>query len=141
MRLPTGAIGPLLDVILQRGVYYTHGHVESAGACSVAALVTGGGKLWIIATSDAASRRLIACSDSYLWFRRLLQGGYKKEDTSLVYTFQQVNDIVLIPPMRAHVVITFPKCQNPFGVTVRLGATYHLERELRGDNGRSFVRR
>ena len=62
VELCDGAIGPMMDAIVQKGPCFTRGHVELAGAVSCWGLVCGGKKIWICATNKVNSIRLINCA-------------------------------------------------------------------------------
>ena len=140
LHLCSGALGPKVDAIIQRGACFTPAHIEAGGGASVAALVAGGGKLWIIASSAAAKRWLLATATSFAWLPRFLKLGYSIQNRGLRWCVQHVGDVMYVPPLATHLVLTFPIHQDVLGTTILLGGTYHLERDLAGIHGRKFTR-
>jgi len=50
---------------VQKGPWFSPGHVELGGSYSVSHLITGGRKLWVIARTRSASRTLLGCTGSF----------------------------------------------------------------------------
>ena len=92
-----------------KGPWFTSGHIESAGAESIAKLESGR-KLWLIASNIESSRFLYGIQ-TFKDFHRLLMdrakyGNDEKLCRGLSYHLAKPGDLLIQPPCFAHCVLT-----------------------------------
>ena len=100
-QIVTSYIGLVCD-----GPWFSSAHIEVGGGASYAFL-NSGLKFWCSTTSNSASRLFERCCDNVNSFLDLLQRGPReKEARCLRFTIQRPGDLIYIPPLRPHAVLT-----------------------------------
>ena len=92
--------------LLIKGPWFTYGHTEIVGSASFALLNTGI-KFWCASTSSTGTRFFERCCHSPEDFIELMQcGPRERESRYLQFTFQRPGDLIYIPYLLAHAVLT-----------------------------------
>ena len=92
--------------LLIKGPWFTYAHTETGGGASFALLNTGI-KIWCASTSCTGTRFLERCCHSPEGFIELLQRGPReRESRYLQFTIQRPGDLIYIPHLLAHAVLT-----------------------------------
>ena len=92
--------------LLIKGPWFTYAHTEIGGGASFALLNTGV-KIWCASTSSTGTRFFERCCHSPEGFIELMQrGSRERESRYLQFTFQRPGDLVCIPRLLAHAVLT-----------------------------------
>ena len=97
----TSCVGLLIN-----GPWFSYAQIEVGGGASYALLHTGL-KFWCTATSNSSSWLLERCCNSVSSFIDLIQRGPRdKEASYLRFTVQRPGDLIYIPSLRPHAVLT-----------------------------------
>ena len=92
--------------LLIKGPWFTYAHTEIGGVASFALLNTGI-KIWCASTSSTGTRFFERCCHSPEGFIELLQRGPRdRESRYLQFTLQRPGDLIYIPHLLAHAVLT-----------------------------------
>ena len=92
--------------LLIKGPWFTYAHTEIGGGASFALLNTGI-KVWCASTSSRGTRFFERCCHSPEGFIELMQRGPReRESRYLQFTFQRPGDLIYIPHLLAHAVLT-----------------------------------
>ena len=92
--------------LLIKGPWFTYAHTEIDGGASFALLNTGI-KIWCASTSSTGTRFFERCCHSPEGFIELMQRGPReRESRYLQFTLQRPGDLIYIPHLRAHAVLT-----------------------------------
>ena len=92
--------------LVNEGPWFSSAHVEIGGGASFAYLHSGL-KIWCSATSNSSSRVLERCCNNVTSFLDLIQRGPRaKEASYLRFTIQRPGDLIFIPSLRPHAVLT-----------------------------------
>ena len=92
--------------LLLHGPWFTFAHTEIGGGASYA-LLNRGMKFWCAATSSTSSRLLERCCYSPSAFIDLmLRGPREREARYLQFTIQRPGDLIYVPPLLSHAVLT-----------------------------------
>ena len=92
--------------LLIKGPWFTYAHTEIGGGASFALLNTGI-KFWCASISSTGTRFFERCCHSLECFIELLQRGPReRESRYLQFTFQRPGDLIYIPHLLAHAVLT-----------------------------------
>ena len=92
--------------LLIRGPWFSFAHTEVGGGASFALLITGI-KIWCASTSSTGTRFFERCCHSPEAFIELLQRGpHERESRYLQFTLQRPGDLIYIPHLLAHAVLT-----------------------------------
>ena len=89
-----------------KGPWFTYAHTEIGGGASFALLNTGI-KIWCASTSSRGTRFFERCCHSPEGFIELMQRGPReRESRYLQFIFQRPGDLIYIPHLLAHAVLT-----------------------------------
>ena len=92
--------------LLIQGPWFSYAHIEVGGGASYALLHTGI-KIWCSTTTYRSSRLLERCSNNAINFIDFFQRGPHEEEANyLRFTIQRPVDLIDIPSLRAHAVLT-----------------------------------
>ena len=92
--------------LLIQGPLFSYAHIEVGGCASYALLHTGI-KIWCSTTTNRSSRLLERCFNNANNFIDFFQRGPReKEANYLRFTIQRPGDLIYIPSLRAHAVLT-----------------------------------
>ena len=92
--------------LLTKGPWFTFAHTEIGGGASFA-LLNKGIKIWCASTSSTDTRVFESCCHSPEGFIELLQRGPReRESRYLRFTLQRPEDLIYIPHLLAHAVLT-----------------------------------
>ena len=92
--------------LLIKGPWFTYAHTEIGGGASFALLHTGI-KIWCASTSSTGTRFFERCCHSPEGFIEFMQRGPReRESRYLQFTFQRPGDLIYIPHLLAHAVLT-----------------------------------
>ena len=92
--------------LLIKGPWFTYAHTEIGGGASFALLNTGN-KIWCVSTSSRGTRFFERCCHSPEGFIHLMQRGPReRESRYLQFTLQRPGDLIYIPHLLAHSVLT-----------------------------------
>ena len=92
--------------LLIKGPWFTYAHTEFGGVASFA-LLNKGIKIWCASTSSRNTRSFERCCHSPEGFIGLMQRGPReRESRYLQFTFQRPGDLIYIPHLLAHAVLT-----------------------------------
>ena len=92
--------------LLIKGPWFTYAHTEDGGCASFALLNTGI-KIWCASASFHGTRLFERCCHSPEGFIELMQRGPReRESRYLQFTFQRPGDLIYIPHLLAHAVLT-----------------------------------
>ena len=92
--------------LLIKGPWFTYAHTEIGGGASFALLNTGI-KIWCASTSSTGTRFFERCCHSPEGFIELMQRGPReRESRYLQFTIQRPGDLIYIPHLLAHAVLT-----------------------------------
>ena len=92
--------------LLIKGPWFTYAHTEIGGGASFALLNTGI-KIWCASTSSTGTRFFERCCHSHEGFIELMQRGPREQESRyLQFTFQRPGDLIYIPHLLAHAVLT-----------------------------------
>ena len=95
-----------IGLIIQ-GPWFFYAHIEFGGGASYALLHTGI-KIWCSTTTNRSSRLLERCCNNASNFIDFFQRGPREREASyLRFTIQRPGDLIYIPSLRAHAVLTF----------------------------------
>ena len=101
-QIVTSCIGLLIQ-----GPWFSYAHIEVGGGASYALLHTGI-KIWCSTTTNRSSRLLERCCNNASKFIDFCQRGPREREASyLRFTIQRPGDLIYIPSLRAHAVLTF----------------------------------
>ena len=93
--------------LLIQGPRFSYVHIEVGGGASYALLHTGI-KIWCFTTTNSSSRLLERCCNNAGSFIDFFQRGPREREASyLRFTIQRPGDLIYIPSLRAHAVLTF----------------------------------
>ena len=91
---------------LLNGPWFTYAHTEIGGVVSFA-LLNKGIKFWCAFTSSSGTRLFERCCHSPARFIELMQRGPRKREAPyLQFTLQHPGDLIYIPHLLAHAVLT-----------------------------------
>ena len=91
---------------LIKGPWFTYAHTEIGGGASFA-LLNKGIKIWCASTSSTGTRFFERCCHSPEGFIELMQRGPREcESRFLQFTIQRPGDLIYIPHLLAHAVLT-----------------------------------
>ena len=89
-----------------KGPWFTYAHTEIGGGASFALLNTGI-KIWCTSTSSTGTRFFERCWHSPEGFIELMQRGPREcESRYLQFTLQRPDDLIYVPHLLAHAVLT-----------------------------------
>ena len=92
--------------LIIKGPWFTFAHTEVGGGASFA-LLNKGIKVWCASTSSTRTRFFKRCCHSPDGFKELLQRGPReRESRVLEFTFQQPGDLIYIPHLLPHAVLS-----------------------------------
>ena len=92
--------------LLIHGPWFTYAHTEIGGGASFA-LLNRGIKIWCAATSSSGTRLFERCCHSPEGFIQLKQRGPREREARyLHFTIQRPGDLIYIPHLLAHAVLT-----------------------------------
>ena len=92
--------------LLIKGPWFTYAHTEIGGVASFALLNTGI-KIWCASTSSTGTRFFERCCHSPEGFIELMQRGPReRESRYLQFTLQRPGDLIYIPHLLAHAILT-----------------------------------
>ena len=92
--------------LLIKGPWFTYAHTEIGGGASIALLNTGF-KIWCSSTSSTGTRFFERCCHSPEGFIELMQlGPRERESRYLQFTLHHPGDLIYIPHLLAHAVLT-----------------------------------
>ena len=92
--------------LLINGRWFTYAHTEIGGGASFA-LLNRGVKIWCASTSSSGTRLFERCCHSPEGFIQLLQRGPREREARyLHFTIQRPGDLIYIPHLLAHAVLT-----------------------------------
>ena len=138
VHLPDGCDNEELDIIPAIGHWFTRGHIEEAGSCSTATLVSGNAKLWLLGLTLRASRFIEYRCDTVFHFIDFIR-TQPRFHASIAFLIQKPGDVIFVPPLCAHTVLTFPPQFNDSYATFLAGYTC-FSSSMRGDDeGMSFI--
>ena len=93
--------------------WFSPAHVEVGGGAAYSYLHTGV-KLWCAATRNSSSRLLERCYNDVASFTNLIQRGPRsREATFFTFHLQRPGNLIYIPPLRTHVVLTMNNFKPP----------------------------
>ena len=92
--------------LLVQGPWFSYAHIEVGGGASYALLHTGI-KIWCATTTNSSSRLLERCCNNANNFIDFVQRGPRdKEANYLRFTIQRPGDLIYVPSLRPHAVLT-----------------------------------
>ena len=92
--------------LLMHGPWFTYAHTEIGGGASFA-LLNRGIKIWCASTSSSGTRLFERCCHSPEGFIQLMQRGPREREARyLHFTIQCPGDLIYIPHLLAHAVLT-----------------------------------
>ena len=92
--------------LLLNGRWFTYAHTEIGGGASFA-LLNKGVKIWCASTSSSGSHLFERCCHSPEGFTELMQRGpCEREARYLRFTLQRPGELIYIPHLLAHAVLT-----------------------------------
>ena len=107
-RIVTSCMGMLI-----KGPWFTFAHTEHSGGASFALLDTGI-KIWCASTSSTSTRLFERCFHSTEGFIELMQRGPREHEAGyLRFTLQRPGDLIYIPDILAHAVLTLDTGSPP----------------------------
>ena len=93
--------------LLINGPWFTYAHTEIGGGASFT-LLNKGVKIWCASTSSSGIRLFESCCHSSGGFIEMMQGGPREREASyLQFILQRPGDLVYVPHLLAHAVLTF----------------------------------
>ena len=92
--------------LLIKGPWFTFANTEISGGASFA-LLNKGIKIWYASTSSTGTRFFERCCHCLEGFKELIQRGHReREPRYLQFTLQRPGDLIYIPHLLAHAVLT-----------------------------------
>ena len=92
--------------LLINGPWFTYAHTEIGGGASFA-LLNKGIKIWCASTSSSGTRLFERCCHSPERFIKIMQRGPREREARyLQFTIQRPRDLIYIPHLPAHAVLT-----------------------------------
>ena len=92
--------------LLIHGPWFTYAHTEIGGGASFA-LLNRGIKIWCASTSSSGTRLFDRCCHSPEGFIQLMQRGPREREARFLhFTIQRPGDLIYIPHLLAHAVLT-----------------------------------
>ena len=96
--------------LLMNGPWFTYAHTEIGGGASFA-LLNKGVKIWCASSSSSGTRLFERCCHSPEGFIHLMQRGPREREARyLHFTIQRPGDLIYIPHLLAHAVLTLDTC-------------------------------
>ena len=94
--------------LLIKRPWFTYTYTEVGGGGASFALLNTEITIWCASTSSTGTRFFESCCHSREGFRDLLQRGHReRESRYLQFTLQRLGDVIYIPHLLAHSVLTF----------------------------------